>query len=186
MLAAANGIDRALRAVALAAVWLMPALAGIIVLDVMTRKLGIFLPVLTSSRLQELQWHLHAILFSLWLGFGYVLNAHPRVDTVQANLSLRRKAWLELGGCVLLALPYCLVIVFYAVPFVLRSYQIDEGSNMPGGIGERWIVKGIFATGLALLLLSVCSMILRLLVFLFGGRLAAEARLPLEEPSAIV
>jgi TRAP-type mannitol/chloroaromatic compound transport system permease small subunit len=186
VVAVADAIDRALRAVGHTAVWLMPILAGVIVLDVVTRKIGLYIPILTSSRLQELEWHLHAALFSLWLGFAYVLNAHPRVDTIQANLTLRRKAWVELAGCLLFALPYCFLLVRYAVPFLWTSYQTGEGPAMPGGIPERWIIKSVFVFGLILLLLAVISMTLRLLAYLFGGVDAAQVRLPIERSESVL
>ena len=185
ILALAEGLDRVLRAVAHAAVWLMPGLALVICVDVVTRKLGIFLPVLTSSRLQELEWHLHAILFSLWLGFGYVVNAHPRVDSLTAGLSLRRRAWLELFGCLAFALPYTFLLVRYAIPFVANSFQISEGPESVGGIPYRFIIKALFAAGLVLLLAAVVSMMLRLVVFLFGKR-PETARLPLDAPPSSV
>src|SRR5687768_14114490 len=127
LLTLANAAAGALRAVAGSAIWLMPILAFVICLDVVTRKLGIFIPVLTSSRLQELEWHLHTVLFSSWLGFAYVVNAHPRVDSWTASQTFRRRAWLELAGCVVFALPYAFVLVRYGIPFVSTSFEIGEG-----------------------------------------------------------
>lgn len=184
LIAIADAIDRVLRAVALLAVWVMPLLALVICVDVVTRKLGIFLPVLTSSRLQELEWHLHTVLFALWLGFAYVVNAHPRVDSWSGKQPLRKRAWLELIGCLLFALPYCVLLVRYAIPFVWTSYSGREGPFTVGGIPYPWIIKSFLLLGLALLLAAVVSMILRLVAFLFGGR--ADARLPLDGPTASV
>ena len=185
LLAIADALDRVLRAIAVLAVWLMPLLAAVICIDVVTRKLGIFVPVLTSSRLQELEWHLHTVLFALWLGFAYVMNAHPRVDSWSGTQPLRRRAWLELIGCLLFALPYCFLLVRHAVPFVWTSYSGAEGPHSVGGIPQlQWIIKSFLLLGLVLLLLAVVSMILRLVAFLFGGR--ADARLPLDGPSAMV
>jgi TRAP-type mannitol/chloroaromatic compound transport system permease small subunit len=178
LLSLANAIDRILRSVAAAAVWLLPLLAAVIVVDVITRKFGLFLPILTSSRLQELEWHVHASLFALWLGFAYSINGHPRVDPLHARMSLRGKARVELFGCLVFALPYALVLLYYLGPFLANSYQSGEGSNIPGGLPQRWIVKSVFAAGFVLLALSIVSMILRTCAYLFARETPEAARLP--------
>ena len=186
LLALSNAASGALRSVAGWAVWLMPVLALVICIDVVTRKLGIYIPILTSSRLQELEWHLHTALFSCWLGFAYVVNAHPRVDSWTSKQSFRRRAWLELAGCLLFALPYGFVLVRYGIPFAWKSFASGEGPATVGGIPHPWVIKTIFAAGMILLLLAVVSMALRLVVYLANGPLASAARPPLDGPSQTV
>jgi len=72
-------------------------------------QLSLFGIDLGSSRLQELQWHLHGILFLTWIGYAYIRNAHVRIDILTGGLSQRRQAWLELIGCILFALPYLML-----------------------------------------------------------------------------
>jgi TRAP-type C4-dicarboxylate transport system permease large subunit len=102
-----NGIRRLLEVVAHAAGGLLVVMAALTCCDVLARKTGLPVPL---TKLQELEWHLHAAIFSLWMGYGYVIKAHPRVDSFTEKLPLRRKAWIELVGCVLLALPYVALI----------------------------------------------------------------------------
>ena len=45
-------------------------------LTFLSRKFGFQMPGMGSTRLQELEWHLHTALFSFWLGIAYVKNAH--------------------------------------------------------------------------------------------------------------
>jgi TRAP-type mannitol/chloroaromatic compound transport system permease small subunit len=186
LLAFSNGANAVLRVVAGGGIWLMPLLALVICLDVVTRKLGIFIPILTSSRLQELEWQLHTALFSSWLGFAYVVNAHPRVDSWTANQTFRRRAWIELIGCLLFALPYTFVLVRHGIPFVWKSYDIGEGPAMVGGIPEPWIIKGVFVAGLVLVFLAVLAMAVRIVVFLADGPQADAARPPLDGPASAV
>ena len=54
-----------------------------------------------------MEWHLHTAIFSLWLGFNYTINAHPRVDSYVADMSLRRKAWIELAAACCWLCPMC-------------------------------------------------------------------------------
>src|SRR5512134_160449 len=51
--------------------------------------------VLDSTVLQELEWHFHAALFCLVLGYGVIHNTHVRIDLIRDNLAFRKKAWLE-------------------------------------------------------------------------------------------
>ena len=64
LLAASAAIERALYGIAMAAGWLFIACTLVIVFDVLTRKFGYQLPGMGSTRLQELEWHLHTALFS--------------------------------------------------------------------------------------------------------------------------
>src|SRR5512145_576721 len=96
LLKLAEGLRRMLEGIALASGWLLIIMATVTCFDVLARKTGIPAPL---TKLQELEWHFHAALFALWMGYGYTVNAHPRVDSFTENLELRQKAWIELAGC---------------------------------------------------------------------------------------
>ena len=117
------------------------------------------------------------MIFSLWLCFNYTVNAHPRVDSYTDTLPFRRKAWIEFAGCLLFALPYTLMLVYYGWNFVYTSYSLGEGSESALGIGHRWIIKSVLYAGLWLLLAAIVSVLMRLIVFLFGRRSEAEVDL---------
>src|SRR5688500_1282504 len=71
-------LARIVTVVGRSAAWVVVLLCLITVFDVITRR---FL-VLGSIVLQELEWYLHTILFMLTIGFGYLADAHVRVDLV--------------------------------------------------------------------------------------------------------
>lgn len=180
LLTISNTIDSVLRAIAHIFGWLFLALVTVIVFDVITRKFGFQLYIfgldLGSTRLQELEWHLHGMLFLTWLGYAYIRNAHVRIDVFTATLPARRQAWLELIGCLIFALPYLLVALPYALSFFTTSFFQNEGSPTPNGLPYRWVIKGFLFFGFASVLLAVISVALRRVVFLFGGPgLASEA-----------
>ncbi len=177
LLRASNAINRVLERIADASGWLLLVLMAVTCVDVTFRKLRV--GDFPYTTFQELEWHLHAAIFSLWLGFNYTVNAHPRVDSYTDTLSFRGRAWVELAGCLLFALPYTLVLVYYGWTFVYTSYFLGEGSESALGIGRRWIIKGVFYVGLWLLLAAIVSVLMRLVVFLFGRRPAAEVDLPI-------
>ena len=103
------------------------------------------------------------------MGYGYTINAHPRVDSFTEHMTLRRKAWLELVGCLLFALPYCALVAYHSLDFVASSYELAEQSDSTVGLRYRWAIKGIYAAGLWLVVLGILSVMLRVIVFLFGG-----------------
>ena len=169
-----EGLRRMLEAVAHASAWLLVIMAAVTCFDVLARKTGIPAPL---TRLQELEWHFHAALFSLWMGYGYTINAHPRVDSFTENMTLRRKAWIELAGCLLFALPYCALVAYHSLDFVASSYALSEQSDSSIGLHYRWFIKGIYAAGLWMVVLGILSVLARVIVFLFGGRSQEEVNL---------
>jgi TRAP-type mannitol/chloroaromatic compound transport system permease small subunit len=169
-----ESLRRMLESVARASAWLLVVMAAVTCFDVLARKVGIPAPL---TKLQELEWHFHAVLFSLWMGYGYTINAHPRVDSFTEHLPMRRKAWLELAGCLLFALPYVALVAYHSLDFVAESYALAEQSDSTVGLRYRWFIKGIYAAGLWLVVLGILSVLLRVIVFLFGRRSEAEVNL---------
>ncbi len=181
LLTAAGAIEAVVRRIAGWTSWLMIVLMVVICFDVVSRKMGFQIPGMGSTRLQELEWHLHTVLFAMWLGYCYILNAHPRVDTITAHRSLRSRAWIELVGCLLFALPYAGIVAWYGIGFVATSFANGEGSEAVIGIPQRWVIKFLFVLGLWLLVAAILSVLLRTVVFLFGAReLADRAHMNIE------
>jgi len=174
LLHASNWIKSALERVAFVSGWLLVVLAGITCIDVLSRKLGIPIPL---TKFQELEWHTHCALFSLWMGYNYTINAHPRVDSYTETLGFRVKAWVEFWGCVVFALPFMGLMVYFGWHFFWTSFWQGEGSEHAIGLPFRWAIKGVFSVGMLLVLVGVVSVWLRLIVFLFGGRSPAEVDL---------
>jgi len=183
LLKASEGLRRLLEWIALASGWLLVIMACVTTFDVVARKLGMDLPY---TRLQELEWHFHAVIFSLWMGYCYTINAHPRVDSFTEQMTHRRRAWVELAGCLVLALPYMALVSYYSVGFVESSYLVNERSDSTVGLTHRWIIKGIYAAGLWLVLLGIVSVLLRVIVFLFGNRPEEEVNLQIGHVEADV
>lgn len=168
LLATSRAIERALYAISMTAGWLFIACTVVIVFDVITRKFGFQLPAMGSTRLQELEWHLHTALFSFWLGTAYIKNAHVRIDVLVVNARPRKLAWIEFLGVLVFALPYCLVAIYFSYDFFHTAWQFNEASDSATGLPWRWIPKGMISLGLILLLAAVVSVGLRLIVYLWG------------------
>src|SRR5262247_4745267 len=125
LLKLSEAMRRLLETIALASGWLLVIMALVTSFDVVARKLGMQLPY---TKLQELEWHFHAAIFSLWMGYCYTINAHPRVDSFTERMTYRGRAWVELVGCVLFALPYVALVAYHSIDFVEASYRIGEQS----------------------------------------------------------
>lgn len=160
--------------------WIIIPLILIIMFDVVTRKIdfirlcfsdfSIEYGYSVSTILQDFEWHLHGVLLLMVFGFGYLANAHVRVDVFREHLAPRKQAWLELIGLTVFALPFIIVIGSESWVLVSISYLQGEGSESLTGIPWRWIVKSFMLTGTIVLALAVLATMLRLLAYLFGSK----------------
>ena len=115
-----------------------------------------------------MEWHLHAVLFLLALGYGYVKDAHVRIELVRDNLRPRTRAWIELFGALLFMVPYCYVVIEYGTENALRAFNIGEGSDALTGLPHRFIIKGMLPVGFVFVALAGLSAALKCVVYLFG------------------
>jgi TRAP-type mannitol/chloroaromatic compound transport system permease small subunit len=129
-----------------------------------------------STVLQELEWHFHAALFALVLGYGMVYNTHVRIDLIRDHLEFRRKAWLEFVGLTFFMLPYCALVIWFALDYTMSSFTVSEQSASTVGLTHRWIIKGVLVFGLIVALVSGVAAWLQVATILWGPR---ELRFPL-------
>ncbi len=144
--------------------WLSIPLMVVIIFDVVTRRFF----VLGSTKLQEAEWHIHAVLFLLCIGFTYIEDAHVRIDLLRERLSTRARDWVEFVGCIIFVIPYCLIVTYFAEDFVERSWAVGEASDSATGLPYRWAIKAGLPIGLFVLLLSGITVLLRKIIELFG------------------
>jgi TRAP-type mannitol/chloroaromatic compound transport system permease small subunit len=123
-----------------------------------------------STVLQELEWHFHAALFALVLGYGMVYNTHVRIDLIRDHLEFRRKAWLEFVGLTFFMLPYCALVIWFALDYASSSYYVSEQSSSTIGLTHRWIIKSVLVFGLILALISGIAAWLQVATILWGPR----------------
>jgi TRAP-type mannitol/chloroaromatic compound transport system permease small subunit len=125
-----NLIDRLATAVGNGASWLtllMVVVAFVIV--VLRYAFGIGVIWMQES----LTW-MHAAVFML--GAAYTLNAdeHVRVDIFYREMSVRRKAWVDLGGVLVFLFPLCVFLMVESWGYVSASWSIGETSRNSGGL----------------------------------------------------
>ena len=129
-----------------------------------------------STILQELEWHFHAALFALVLGYGVVYNTHVRIDLIRDSLAFRKKAWLEFIGLTCFMIPYCAIVIYFAFDYTYSSYLINETSASTVGLSHRWIIKSVFVVGMLVAVLSGIAAWLQVATILWGPK---DLRFPL-------
>ena len=137
--------------------WLTTLLVLIICFDVLMRY------VFSSSyaAVTEMEWHLFAAIFMMGAAYTLKQDKHVRVDVFYARFSDKGKAWVNLLGTLLFLMPFCIVVIQSAIPFVQNSYRVLETSPDPGGLPARFIIKSVIPLGFSLLLLQGISEILK-------------------------
>jgi len=109
-----------------------------------------------SIAIQELEWHLFSII--LLLGSAYTLkhDEHVRLDIFYSSKLINDKVriWLDVLGTLLILLPFCLLIIISAWPFVTQAYIHNEISPDPGGLPARWLIKAAIPLGFFFLLIQ--------------------------------
>jgi TRAP-type mannitol/chloroaromatic compound transport system permease small subunit len=165
--------------------WLMLPMVLITIVDVVGRKISwlddagrlhgmqvflvsVFGRIFESTMLQELEWHFHAALFALVLGYGYIHNAHVRVDLIRENLAFRRKAWLELFGITFFLIPFTCTILYFAMSYAYGAFVMGEQSTSTVGLTHRWIIKSVLVFGLATVVTAGIAVWLQIALVLFG------------------
>ena len=142
--------------------WLAIPLISIIIFDIITRRFF----VLGSTKLQEMEWHLHTSLFLLVLGYAYLKDAHVRIEIVREKYSIKVKAILETLGIIIFLIPYTILVIYFGIDFVQRSFSMNEVSSALTGLSHRWIIKSFIPIGMLLLLLAGISLLLRNIIYL--------------------
>ncbi len=99
---------------------------------------------------QELEWHLFAVMFLMTAGYAHLRDSHVRVDIFYARLPERARAWIDLIGGVLFLFPTAFLLIWTSIPFVMASVRILEGSPDPGGIPARFLLKAVIPLGFLL------------------------------------
>lgn len=163
--------------------WMIIPLIMIIMFDVVTRKIDSARIWIAEQNIywfnpiifQDAQWHLHGIILLCSFGFGYLMNAHVRVDIFREMLPRRGQAKVEFWGLLLMGIPFLIVITYYAFQYVALSYSQNEQSESLTGIGNRYIIKSFLIVGFALLLSSFIATILRLVVAIWGSEEDSKA-----------
>lgn len=118
--------------------------------------------------IQEMEWHLFAVMFLVTAGYAHLLNSHVRVDIIYARLSRRTQARIDLACGLIFLFPTVFLLIWTSIPFVAASARILEGSPDPGGIPGRFLLKAVIPLGFLLLGLQGISETIKSVSRAFG------------------
>jgi TRAP-type mannitol/chloroaromatic compound transport system permease small subunit len=123
---------------------------------------------LGSLWLQESVVYAHAALFLLAAAWTLKEGGHVRVDVFYASASPRAKACVDLLGALFLLLPFVLAIIWFALPYVERSWAILERSRETSGLPLVFVLKTLIPIFAVLLALQGVAQAVRALAVLRG------------------
>ncbi|MCF8261768.1 MAG: TRAP transporter small permease subunit [Melioribacteraceae bacterium] len=158
-------IDQFNETIGKATSWLTSFLVVLVCFDVFTR----YILEDSSIAVQELQWHIFAIIFLLAAAYTLHADEHVRVDLFYSKLNERNQAIINLLGVLFFLLPFCIAIIISSQDFVLNSFKYGETSPDPGGLPARYILKAILPFSAFLILLQGISLLLKSFMKLFPG-----------------
>lgn len=179
----ANKIERPCYWMGEVAAWLFVPLVLIILFDAVSRrylrKLWFVVEndwhfFFNSPAMQDAEWHLHTMIFLLALGYAFAMNAHIRLDIFRPRFGARGRLAVEFLGGLFLLIPFVAIFAYNGYLYFESAWVHNEGYGESNGIGFRWFIKSFILIGPSLLFLAGVSIVLRLLVRIFGPEELAE------------
>lgn len=140
--------------------WLTFTLVIIVCFDVISR----YLFNVSFTAVQELEWHIFAIIFLIAAPYTFKLDEHVRVDVIYSKLSDRKKAIINLVASIIFLIPFCLLVIYASKDFVINSFNINETSPDSGGLPARYILKAVIPLSFFLLLLQTIAYVIRMAI----------------------
>ncbi|MEA1923463.1 MAG: TRAP transporter small permease subunit [Pseudomonadota bacterium] len=157
-------IDAVNEKTGLFAAWLTTVMVLTVVYDVVMRygfKKG-------NIAVQEMEWHLFAVVFLIGAAYSLKKDAHVRVDIIYAKLSSKKKAWVDLLGTFIFLIPFSIMIIYSCRGFIESSWAVREISPDPGGLPCRYVLKAMIPAGFILLILQGISQAIKNLLVIVG------------------
>ncbi len=147
---------------------LIDMLGNILIVFLLLMILNVFYDVVmryvfhnSSIAMQEMEWHLFAIIILFGVSYSLKEDAHVRVDFIYDRLSVKAKAMINIIGTILFLLPFASLITYGSYAFVMDSYTTNEISSDPGGLKHLWMIKAMIPLSFIVLLLEAFHYIIK-------------------------
>ncbi len=115
----------------------------------------------SSVGMQEMEWHLFAVIFLFGISVALKDEGHVRVDFLYDNFTPRKKAVVNIFGTIFFLIPLALLILFGSLEYVHDAFVTHEISEDPGGLPFRWLIKGMIPLSFGFLIISAIGYILQ-------------------------
>lgn len=116
--------------------------------------------------LQDLYVWMNGVMFMGLAGFTLLREGHVRVDIFYRTAPIKRRAAIDLFGCLVFIFPFVYVVVAYSWPYVMRSWRFMEGSANYGGMPGLFVVKSFILVFAAVVTIQAIAMIGRSILVL--------------------
>lgn len=113
-----------------------------------------------SIAMQEMEWHLFALVFLFGIAYALKEDGHVRVDILYDRFSPRWKAIINIAGAFLLLLPLSILVIEGSVWYVSEAFTSGEISGDPGGLTHRWLIKLAIPASFVFLIVSAVGFVL--------------------------
>lgn len=110
--------------------------------------------------LEELQWHLYALVVMMGVSYAQVTDSHVRVDVIATKLSETAIRLWEIFGILVFVFPFIFVVFWHSLDFFHEAWRVGERSDAPIGLCCRWAIKAVIPVSFFLLFLAVLSRLL--------------------------
>ena len=116
--------------------WLLALIIGLIVAQVVLRKLG-----LSQAWIDDMQWWLYGIF--VMSGFVYAIStdSHVRVDILYDKYSPTKKTITDIFGLGWFLLPFLILMFEILTAYGMASFTAREGSDSPNGLHKLYLLK---------------------------------------------
>ena len=164
LLRTAATIDRINARIGRAAAWLVLVLVLVQFAIVVMR----YVFAIGFVWMQESVLYLYGALFMLGAGYAFLHDDHVRVDVFYRGAPPTVKAAVDLAGAVVLAAPFCALVVWSSWDYVLVSWSVGERSSEALGLPLAFAFKTLIWVFAMLLGAQAVSMAIKALMFLAG------------------
>lgn len=151
-------LDKIILGIGNAASWLIAVLIVTILVQVILR----YLFQKSYIALEEIQWHIYAVIIMTGLSYSFVKDSHIRLDILHSRFSRPTKEKIEIIGIFCFLWPMIFIFFTHSLPFVAESFRVSECSDAPMGLSYRWAIKSIIPIAFFLLFAGSVSRLIKI------------------------
>jgi TRAP-type mannitol/chloroaromatic compound transport system permease small subunit len=140
--------------------WIAGVLNLVMLLNVFYDSIARYFFNSGSIAMQEMEWHLFAMVFLFGIAYALKEDGHVRVDILYDRFTPRWKALVNIAGTLLLLLPLSLLVIEGSVWYVNEAFTSGEISGDPGGLTQRWLIKMAIPASFVFLIISAVGFML--------------------------
>ena len=117
--------------------WIAGVLNLVMLLNVFYDSIARYFFNSGSIAMQEMEWHLFAMVFLFGIAYALKEDGHVRVDILYDRFTPRWKALVNIIGTLLLLLPLSLLVIEGSVWYVNEAFTSGEISGRVGSEASR-------------------------------------------------